>query len=146
MADRSLLIAPNLLEELRALAHAALPRECCGLLIGRSVPSPIVTRLVPAENIHDEPTRFFTLDPVRHFALLRELRAQDGEGGEVVLGHYHSHPEGPAEPSARDLADAEDSAMIWLIVAPASGDIGAFQPRADDAGKVIAFERLTILA
>jgi proteasome lid subunit RPN8/RPN11 len=33
----------------------------------------------------------------------------------VLIGHYHSHPNGPAEPSPRDLAAAEPG-RLWLII------------------------------
>ena len=32
-----------------------------------------------------------------------------------MIGHYHSHPNGSAEPSPRDLAAAEPG-RLWLII------------------------------
>ncbi len=122
MIDR-LRIARDLIEAMLRAARAAASEECCGLVIG--TPSGEVTRLVPAANVHEEPRRFFTLDPKTQFAVLRELR---GHADEILLGHYHSHPHGPAEPSARDLAEAHDAEMVWLLIDPLKGEIGAFVP------------------
>jgi len=34
-----------------------------------------------------------------------------------VIGHYHSHPGGAAEPSRTDAESITDPAMVWVIVA-----------------------------
>jgi proteasome lid subunit RPN8/RPN11 len=34
-----------------------------------------------------------------------------------MIGHYHSHPNGAAEPSRHDAAMALDTGRLWLIVA-----------------------------
>jgi proteasome lid subunit RPN8/RPN11 len=34
-----------------------------------------------------------------------------------VLGYYHSHPSGQAEPSATDCACASEDGRIWAIIA-----------------------------
>ena len=38
-------------------------------------------------------------------------------GGPRLIGHYHSHPAGLAEPSLRDAEAADDLGRLWLIVA-----------------------------
>lgn len=141
--DPRLLIGASLLEAMRGLARDAAPNEACGLLIGRRDPVSIVTRLLPAANVHPEPSAFFTIDPAAHLRLLRELRESPSE---TLLGHFHSHPTGPAAPSARDLAAANDPELMWMIIDAASGAIAAFLPRADEAGEVIAFDEMTIIA
>jgi len=125
-ASARLLLDQSQKAALAAAAEAAWPEECCGLLVGRHLAAAdggqvtlAVTRLVPAANRHPEPRHGFDLDPATHFALLRELR--DGAGGETILGHYHSHPEGPAQPSPRDAAQAWDADMVWLIVGLTGG-------------------------
>jgi proteasome lid subunit RPN8/RPN11 len=109
---------------LRGEAEAAYPLECCGLVVGRHAgPATLVaTRLVPAANRHADPRHAFDLDPAAHIALLRQLR---GGGDEVLLGHYHSHPDSPAMPSARDLAQANEPLAVWLIVPVKQGQAGA---------------------
>jgi len=133
MTER-LLIARPLVEAMLQAARAAAPEECCGLLIGQGRR---VTRLVPAANVHEAPRRFFTIDPAVQFATLRELRAAGG--GEDVIGHYHSHPDGPAEPSPRDLAEANDPDAIWIVIDPRKGECAAFRPRLGEA-----FDRMPI--
>ena len=127
-------IAPDLIEAMLQAARDAAPEECCGLLVGQGN---CVARLVPAVNVHDTPRRFFTIDPAAQFATLRELRAAGDK--QEVIGHYHSHPAGPAEPSVRDLAEAYDPQAVWIVIDPSRGDLGAFRPRPGEA-----FDRLTI--
>ena len=82
------------------LAHAErdAPHEACGLLIGVGH---AVARVVPTANGDASPTRY-TIPAAQHFAALRLARAE----GLAVIGAYHSHPRGPAEPSATDAATA----------------------------------------
>ena len=127
-------IARPFIEAMLQAARASSPEECCGLIVG--TPEGEVTRLVPAGNVHEQPRRFFTLDPRTQFAVLRELR---GHAGKILLGHYHSHPRGPAEPSARDLAEAHDPDLIWLLIDPLKDEVGAFR-----AKPVTGFERIAI--
>lgn len=70
--------------------------------------------------------------------------AQSRDDGIDIIGHYHSHPDGPAAPSATDLSMAYEPKMIWLICRVAPNDdvtVGAFQPRTDGA----AFNTLNVV-
>lgn len=96
----------TLLEE----ATRAHPLECCGLLLGRDG---VVSEARPAANVHPDPARHFEIDPA---ALIAAHRAARG-GGAEVLGYYHSHPGGGAEPSLTDRAQASGDGRIWAIVA-----------------------------
>jgi len=103
---------------IEALARAAFPYECCGLLIGVTEgegDSVIrVTRVAESRNLAAPERRDrFEIDPALQFSLLREMR--DGE--ESIVGVYHSHPNGCPSPSPRDLEDARDPSLIWLITA-----------------------------
>ena len=82
--------------------------EICGLLLGTG---DHVTQLVPCRNVASDPAVRFEIDPG---ALISAHRAARG-GGEQVIGHYHSHPSGLAEPSARDAADAAPNGWLWII-------------------------------
>ena len=95
--------------ELIALARAS-PVEVCGLLLGSAGQ---IADIVPCANVADDPATRFELDPR---ALIAAHRAARG-GGPQVIGHYHSHPSGRAEPSMRDAADAAPDGSIWIIVA-----------------------------
>jgi desampylase len=96
----------TLLEEAR-LAH---PRECCGLLLGKG---DRVALAQPAANVHPEPMRHFEIDPKALISAHRAARV----GGLDVLGYYHSHPSGRAQPSASDQSAASGDGRVWAIVA-----------------------------
>jgi len=100
---------------LLAEAAAAHPLEACGLLLGQGG---VISAAVPVRNVHPDPARHFELDPQALIAAHRAQRA----GGPQVLGYYHSHPTGLAEPSATDRACASGDGRIWAIVA--AGAIG----------------------
>jgi len=101
-------IGRDVLGVLLAAAEAAPHREICGLLFGSS---DRIVRAEPADNVAAHPEDTFEIDPRALFAALRAERA----GRERVIGHYHSHPNGSAEPSPRDLAAAEPG-KLWLII------------------------------
>jgi proteasome lid subunit RPN8/RPN11 len=108
----------TLLEE----ATKAHPRECCGLLLGQGT---WIERAVPAANVHSDPQRHFEIDPAALIAAHRAARA----GGPQILGYYHSHPNGRAEPSAEDIAMAERAGRFWAIIA--AGNVLLWRDGAD---------------
>lgn len=66
-----------------------------------------------ARNVAEDPERRFEIDPAALFAAIRGERA----GGPMLVGYYHSHPTGHAEPSETDRAMAAGDGKLWLIVA-----------------------------
>jgi len=138
---RGLHIASELIETMLQAARAAAPEECCGLIVGTQHPEPRALRLVPASNTHPEPRRFFEIDPQVQFDTLRALR----QSGEIILGHYHSHPAGPARPSARDLAEATDAELVWLVIDPLAGEVAAFLPKTGEDGEIADFQAIPLL-
>lgn len=127
MSGVVLVLDEDQVAELRRCAEAAYPEEACGLIVGRRDDGGFVaSRLVPSPNRHAEPARSFEIDPAIHFALLRELRdlvSAPGQQPEDIIGHYHSHPDVPADPSPRDFAAAYDPAMLWVILSLAAGSV-----------------------
>jgi proteasome lid subunit RPN8/RPN11 len=107
-ASDRVLIADAALHTARAEAAASPDREVCGLLLGRPG---LIERALPTANVAPDPTCWFEVDPQALFAALRAERV----GGAQVLGHYHSHPSGSADPSPRDRAAAEPG-RLWLIL------------------------------
>ena len=95
---------------LLAEAERAHPRECCGLLLGSGGRVALVQ---PAANVHPQPEQHFEIDPQALISAHRAARA----GGLELLGYYHSHPNGRAEPSADDRAQASGDGRAWAIVA-----------------------------
>ncbi|MGE5244391.1 MAG: Mov34/MPN/PAD-1 family protein [Betaproteobacteria bacterium] len=105
---RAISIRRAALDQVLAHARAALPDECCGLLLGTGSGIVAVHR---ARNLEPSPTRFL-IDPSDHCAALRAAR----HSGVEVAGVYHSHPAGAAVPSRRDLAEASYADYLYLIV------------------------------
>jgi desampylase len=103
-------VTSEALAAMRAHAAAALPQEACGLLLGESNR---ITEARAAANIHPSPATHFDIDPQ---ALIDAHRAARAEGL-AVIGYYHSHPHGPAAPSATDRASANRDGAVWAIIA-----------------------------
>lgn len=103
----TLILTGVLREQIAREARVAFPRECCGLIEGNALR---IATLHPARNISKDDDRF-EIDPADHFRSLRAARAN----GRNIIGCYHSHPNGRAEPSVRD-GDGEDG-FLWVIAA-----------------------------
>lgn len=113
--------SPACREALVAAVRHALPDEACGMLLGWRAPdADVIQRVVPAPNVHPRPRHAFEVDPGALVAAERSARAD----GLALLGFFHSHPTGPAAPSAADRAGG------WRGVI---GLIAAVEPR----GKVV---------
>ena len=101
-------------------ARAAHPHECCGLIEGACEAQMFhITALHPARNLADAPDRF-DIDPRDQFTAYKAARARRS----AIVGCYHSHPNGRAEPSTADQAGAVEENFLWLIAG--SGEINAF--------------------
>jgi proteasome lid subunit RPN8/RPN11 len=116
-------VTSSLLTALREEAARAAPEECCGLLLGRAGE---IGEARPAANVAPDPIRRFEIDPQ---SLVDAHRAARNNGPEV-LGYYHSHPGGPAVPSATDRAQAAGDGSVWAIV----GEDGVTFWRDEEAG------------
>ncbi len=117
-------IGADLLAAVADAAEAAFPDEGCGLLVGSGRRIVRVTEVVTAPNLRrGEASDRFELDPRIRFATERRLR-----GGDLrIVGHWHSHPDGSARPSASDLAEAWEPDLVWLIVGVTIGFTGQAQ-------------------
>lgn len=102
-----------------------------------------ISEIHPSENLTSHnPEKTFEVDPKLRFDLMRATQSRND--GTDIIGHYHSHPNGPAEPSATDLSMAYELQMIWLICGLDENNntsLGAFRPHADRA----AFETLELV-
>jgi len=98
-------------EQILREAGSAYPNECCGLLEGAQEAEGFrITALHPARNLADAADKF-DIDPRDQFAAYKAARA----AGHAIIGCYHSHPNGRAEPSAVDQAGAGEENFLWLI-------------------------------
>jgi len=131
-------LGANLRQQIQHQARAALPRECCGLIEGGWESETVsATLLHPTRNTASEADRF-EIDPETHFLILRAARARNTD----IVGCYHSHPNGGATPSARDLANVGEEGFIWLIFDLTQRSDGKLSAFIVSAGKLvpIAFE------
>lgn len=103
-------VTSEALAAMRAHAAAAHPHEACGILLGEGGR---ITEARPAANVHPAPASHFEIDPRALIDAHRAARA----GGPAVVGYYHSHPRGPAQPSATDRASAAGDGAVWAILA-----------------------------
>ncbi len=119
-----IVIPSQQLRQIVDAAEAAYPNEGCGLLVGHRKPNGTVevTRVHASANLGKAPDRF-EIDPRLWVDLSRAL----GKGPQQVVGLYHSHPNGPAQPSATDLGAAWGEELVWIIVAVSGGDDGRAQ-------------------
>lgn len=114
------------------LSHAAEahPNECCGLLLGEEAR---ITKAQPTQNVHPDPATHFEIDPA---ALIAAHKAER-EGGPRIIGYYHSHPNGRAQPSPTDRESAAHDGKVWAIVA--NGGIGFFRD-GEDGFEALSYE------
>jgi proteasome lid subunit RPN8/RPN11 len=102
-----LILAPRILDSLIQSARDAYPKEACGLLVGRDAAG----RFIPVKNVATDASQY-EMDPSELIASLRDLR----QTGEKLLAIFHSHPNGPAEPSKNDIQQAYYPEAAHLIV------------------------------
>jgi proteasome lid subunit RPN8/RPN11 len=107
---KTLRLPPPLRRAIVAHAVRTRPRECCGLLVGRRG---TVILAIEMPNIARGRTRY-RVDDRAHFDVRRLLRRTRPRLD--ILGVYHSHPRGLAEPSPTDIALAMYSGWIHVIV------------------------------
>jgi [CysO sulfur-carrier protein]-S-L-cysteine hydrolase len=66
----------------------------------------------PVANVAGNPQQAFLMEPHAQLRAMREMR----RAGERLVGIYHSHPEGPAQPSETDLSQAAYPDVLYFIV------------------------------
>ena len=91
-------ISQALIDEMVAHAREDLPNECCGMLGGRDGEA---TSVVRVENAAASPLRY-EMDPQGQFDALKRIE----DGGEELIGIYHSHTRSAAYPSQTDVNEA----------------------------------------
>ena len=108
----------NAMREIIIDSEGSYPNEACGLLWGKRCEGNVhVASVHRSENCAQDPQTKFEVNPQLRFDLERVAR----EGDMEVIGLYHSHPSGRAEPSKVDLSRAWETALIWIIVALEAG-------------------------
>jgi proteasome lid subunit RPN8/RPN11 len=130
--------------ELLAHARTGRPAEVCGVLIGTrgdGADRPdAVSRSRRIDNVAADPRSRYELDPEATLAAIERAEA----AGDDLVGFYHTHPRGPAEPSETDRRRATWPGYVYCIVVP--------EPNGDREGSAVrawrwtgeAFEPLTV--
>ncbi len=111
-------IATTALTTIIEHAAAAAPLEACGIVVGTATS---IAAAIPTRNAAARALTSFEIDPQ---ALIDVQRTARHDGAHVV-GWYHSHPNGVAQPSAIDAARAAGDDKLWLIVA--AGAVSAWR-------------------
>ncbi|QFT76962.1 Mov34/MPN/PAD-1 family protein [Erythrobacter sp. THAF29] len=104
----SIEVTSQVFEALDRASRSAYPREACGLLLGEGER---ISTFIETRNVHATPETHFEIDPQSLIDAHRSSR----HGGPEILGHFHSHPQGDAEPSSTDLELAAGDGKVWAI-------------------------------
>lgn len=116
-------LSPLAAGRIRTAAGATYPAECCGVLLARraaaSIAPRIILRALSVDNAAPRRGRRYRIPA----EAIRRIERREERHGHVIVGFYHSHPDGSAEPSPRDV----EFAWPWytyLIVPVAAGVVG----------------------
>ena len=98
---------------LRAHGEETYPHECCGVLLGNSVPDGNhVRQIVRAGNTRtDRAHDRYNIAPEELIRIQRQARTL----GLDIVGFYHSHPDCPAQWSQTDFAEAHWVGCSYVI-------------------------------
>jgi proteasome lid subunit RPN8/RPN11 len=123
-ADASLILPAAVRDAIERHARDGAPEEVCGILVGHRGDREVdgddpdeVTAHRAVDNVADERRTRYELDPETTLAVIEEIE----NGGDEVVGFYHSHPTGPLEPSSTDEAQATWPGYVYVIVVPGDG-------------------------
>jgi proteasome lid subunit RPN8/RPN11 len=96
-------------EAMVAHAQYCFPEEACGLI---ALDGDQMLRMVYATTNVDRSRVRFTVSAAEHFGAIQHAERQ----GWTIAGSFHSHPQSPAFPSARDIAGALDPEWLYVVV------------------------------
>jgi proteasome lid subunit RPN8/RPN11 len=126
MSRYSVNVPLRVLAGLRRHAAETAPAECCGALFGALAAGGCHVRGRVGLPNEAADTASYRID-ARDVQRLEDRAAATGMS---VLGFYHSHPVGPAVPSATDL-DLACPGYLYVIVDAATGTVRAWRLEAD---------------
>jgi proteasome lid subunit RPN8/RPN11 len=116
-------------------AERGKPYEICGVLGGTRDPGggaddgrdgdDRVATTVTVENISETPEVNYHMEPEDQLRAIDEVE----DAGHDVVGFYHSHPEGPEQPSSTDEDRATWPDHVYVIVSlgPSEPFVGAWR-------------------
>lgn len=130
-------LAPGLLDQIVTYTRSRLPLESCGFLAGRDS---FASQFIPIANRLASATEF-DMEPAEMIAAMRSLRTN----GDSLLAIVHSHPRGPAWPSATDIARAWYPNTAHVIVSFALAETPEVRGFRIHQGEVIGIELRVIV-
>ena len=138
VSSMNLVIDPTLLSTLVAHAERDYPNECCGILVGaRRGLDRIIHRVVQSNNITEgDRRRNYQVDWKTLLRTQRQARAYQME----IVGFYHSHPDGSARPSQRDLDHAWSDCSYLILAVVAGRVVDSASWRSHDGRRTFEFE------
>lgn len=135
---KKLFLPTDIRHQLSDICSNSYPQEACGLLLGcdDGEGSYSITSFVPSPNLSHHPEKSFEIDP----SLIIHYQKESRSSGRQIIGHYHSHPDGKAEPSQRDQDQNYDPDLVWVIVEVRNKEVKAMNVFATDksSGKLKA--------
>lgn len=107
------------------LAHArdGTPEEVCGVLGGRRESDTRVESVHRIQNVASQPRIKYVIDPEAQLDAMEDIETS----GEDIVGFYHSHPDGPKEPSETDVTRATWPGFHYLIVSLPGQTVSAWR-------------------
>jgi len=105
-----LVVRAAVVQQIVRHCQAEVPREACGVLVAQDGDG--LTRWIPVTNAHPRPEHNYQFAPAEYLAIVQEC----DDSGERILAVVHSHPDGPPQPSAQDIAYAMHENLHWVIV------------------------------
>jgi [CysO sulfur-carrier protein]-S-L-cysteine hydrolase len=116
----SIQLAENLINQIFNHVQRVLPEEACGLVAGKNS---VGVEVIAVTNEVHSPVRY-RMAPQEQLEAFLWLENQELE----LLALYHSHPGGPAFPSATDIAEYAYPDSVMIVCYPADGEwhAGAF--------------------
>jgi proteasome lid subunit RPN8/RPN11 len=99
-------------------AERRYPRECCGILLGKtSEEGREVTLTITCENTGVHPETHYSIHPQQLIAAVKLARSRH----ENIVGFYHSHPDREPNFSPTDLAEANYFQHSYVITSVQQG-------------------------
>lgn len=124
-------ISESVISDILVHVNQEFPNEGCGYLGGTAT---FASDFQAMTNTLNSPKEF-AFDPKEQFETVRHFRAS----GLSIIGVVHSHPNGIAKLSSKDI-DFADPNLFQLIVIPKTDEIAAFTVQ----GNVITNHKINI--
>ena len=109
-SSSQIVIPSSVLEQIKQLALAETPLECCGFLVGE-LGSDVAREFHACRNIAQSKI-IYTVDPRDHLRIELDAEAR----GLAIIGVVHSHTHTEPYPSPTDVAQAPDPGWHYVII------------------------------